>query len=40
MLREAPDQHRLLLAAVCHARLTARQAMQEIQDHRPVSPTL
>ncbi len=37
---EVGDRTRYLMAAICHARLTARKAMLDVQDHRPASPTL
>lgn len=39
-LREAPDDVRPLLAAVTEARLQARRAMLDVQDHVPAGPTV
>ena len=39
-LRAAPEEERLLLAAICQARLQARRAMLDVQDYRPRTPTV
>jgi len=39
-LRAVPEEHRMLLAAVTQARLQARRAMLDVQDHTPATPTV
>lgn len=39
-LRAIPEENRMLLAAVTQARLQARRAMLDVQDHTPATPTM
>lgn len=39
-LRAVPEEHRMLLAAVTQARLQARRAMLDVQDHAHATPTV